>query len=89
MERATESSGPPSPAPDPREAALTAFIEAASQRAGRILACYAELHRWSVEDREGFWSLVWDFCGVIGRQGERVLVDGDKMPGAASFPTRR
>ncbi|RUU34027.1 acetoacetate--CoA ligase, partial [Mesorhizobium sp. M6A.T.Ca.TU.002.02.2.1] len=37
-----------------------------------------------------FWSLVWDFCGIVGDKGtsggERVLVDGDKMPGAAFFP---
>ena len=37
-------------------------------------------------DREDFWSLLWDFCGVVGEKGERVLVDGDRMPGASFFP---
>ena len=69
-----------------RDAALTAFADAASQRAGRPLAGYADLHRWSVEDRAGFWSLVWEFCGVVGERGERALVDADRMPGASFFP---
>jgi acetoacetyl-CoA synthetase len=76
-------------APSPariRDAALTAFAEAASQRSGRSFAGYADLHRWSIEDRAGFWSLVWEFCGVVGDRGARVLVDGDRMPGASFFP---
>lgn len=67
-------------------APITAFMKAAGEVAGRPLSCYAELHRWSVDDREAFWSLVWDFCGIVGDKGERVLVDGDRMPGAAFFP---
>ncbi|MGX5850311.1 acetoacetate--CoA ligase [Mesorhizobium sp. PL10] len=67
-------------------APLTAFTKAAAAKIGTSLASYAELHRWSVEDREGFWSLLWDFCGIVGDKGETVLVDGDKMPGAAFFP---
>lgn len=67
-------------------APLTAFMKAAAAKAGTSFASYAELHSWSVEDREGFWSLVWDFCGIVGDKGETVLVDGDKMPGASFFP---
>lgn len=70
-------------------APLTAFAAAAAQRAGRPLPGYAELHRWSVEDRAGFWDLAWDFCGVVGDKGARVLADGEKMPGAAFFPDAR
>ena len=70
-------------------APLTAFMAEASQRAGRKFSHYAELHAWSVADREAFWSLVWDFCGVVGDKGERVLVDGDRMPGARFFPDAR
>src|SRR5262245_10348339 len=71
------------------EAPMTAFMEAASRKAGRNLAAYADLHRWSVEEREDFWKLVWDFCGVIGDRGSRILADRDKMPGAAFFPDAR
>lgn len=67
-------------------APLTAFMKAAAAKTGTSFASYAELHRWSVEDREGFWSLLWDFCGIVGDKGETVLVDGDKMPGASFFP---
>ncbi|WP_027061501.1 acetoacetate--CoA ligase [Mesorhizobium loti] len=66
---------------------LTAFLKAAETKAGATFASYAELHRWSVEDREAFWSLVWDFCGIVGdKGGERLLADGDRMPGASFFP---
>jgi acetoacetyl-CoA synthetase len=65
---------------------LTAFMVAASERAGTGFTSYADLHRWSVDRREDFWSLLWDFTGVIGEKGERLLVDGDLMPGAKFFP---
>jgi len=65
---------------------LTAFMRAAEAKAGATFTSYADLHSWSVENREAFWSLVWDFCGIIGDKGEDVLVDGDKMPGASFFP---
>jgi acetoacetyl-CoA synthetase len=67
-------------------APMTAFMKAAAERSGLALGSYGELHRWSVDDREAFWNLVWDFCGVVGDKGERALADGDKMPGAAFFP---
>jgi acetoacetyl-CoA synthetase len=68
------------------DAAMTAFKTAASAKARKEFATYAELHRWSIEEREAFWSLVWEFCGVVGESGERVLADGDRMPGATFFP---
>lgn len=68
------------------QAPITAFMAQASARAGQEFSSYAELHAWSIADRAAFWDLMWDFCGVIGQKGNRVLVDGDKMPGAAFFP---
>ncbi len=68
---------------------LTAFMFAASGRAGRRFSSYGDLHRWAVDDRAAFWSLVWDFCGVSGDKGGRLLVDGDRMPGASFFPDAR
>ncbi|MEQ1594128.1 MAG: acetoacetate--CoA ligase [Casimicrobium sp.] len=50
---------------------------------------YWSLWRWSVANKETFWREVWDFCGVVGEQGERVLVDGHLMPGAQWFPDAR
>jgi acetoacetyl-CoA synthetase len=65
---------------------LTAFAAKAERIAGRPLSDYAGLHRWSIEERGAFWSLVWDEFGVIGEKGGRDLVDGDRMPGARFFP---
>ena len=63
---------------------LTAF----AARAG-LPPEYPALHRWSIEQPEKFWSLVWDFCGVIGEKGTTVLAEGDRMPGARWFPEAR
>ena len=71
------------------DAPMTAFMKEAAQACGHLLSSYADLHRWSVDEREAFWSLVWDFCGIVGDKGGTVLVDGDKMPGASFFPEAR
>ena len=68
------------------KAPITAFMHEASARFGTTPSSYNELHRWSVDHREDFWGLLWDFCGVVGDKGERLLADGDKMPGASFFP---
>ncbi|WP_292899215.1 acetoacetate--CoA ligase [Nitratireductor sp.] len=71
------------------EAPVSAFARQAEKVAGRNLTDYDALHAWSIEDREAFWSLVWDFCGVIGDKGARILENGDRMPGASFFPDAR
>jgi len=70
---------------------LTAFARTAGKRWNRRLASadFSELHRWSVEHAEEFWVSVWEFCGVIGDIGERVVIDRDRMPGARWFPDAR
>jgi acetoacetyl-CoA synthetase len=68
---------------------LTRFIETARSTCAVALPDYAALHRWSVEQREQFWTLLWDFCGVrAATRGEIVLRD-DRMPGAQFFPDAR
>jgi acetoacetyl-CoA synthetase len=64
-------------------------MQRAAEVSGRPIADYRALHRWSVEDREAFWSLIWDYCDVIGEKGASVLQDGDRMPGAKFFPDAR
>ena len=57
---------------------------------GLNLADTADLHAFSVNDRERFWVALKDHTGVRASQwGTRVLVDGDKMPGAKWFPDAR
>jgi acetoacetyl-CoA synthetase len=57
---------------------------------GLPLESFADIHRFSVEQPEAFWSGVWDFCKVkASARGSRVLVDGDRMPGGRFFPDAR
>ena len=52
-------------------------------------APYHALWRWSIEQQEEFWGAAWDWFGIVGHKGGRVLVDGDRMPGARYFPDAR
>jgi acetoacetyl-CoA synthetase len=79
--------------PSPRRiggANLTAFIAEVNRKYGLAIANYAQLHAFSIDEREKFWRAIFDFCGVRHSAcGERVLIDGDKMPGAKWFPDAR
>jgi acetoacetyl-CoA synthetase len=68
---------------------MTRFMAEAAARTNRDLPDFETLHRWSIDEPEAFWRLLWDFTGVVGERGERVLLDGDKMPGARFFPDAR
>ena len=48
---------------------------------------YTDLHRWSVQHSSQFWQEVWQFCGVIGEQGERITAEG--QPKWQAFQTSR
>ncbi|GAB4359166.1 MAG: acetoacetate--CoA ligase [Kiloniellaceae bacterium] len=70
---------------------LTAFMRRLQETRGLAFRDYDDLYAWSIHDLEGFWTAVWDFCGVIADpegSPERgpVVVDADKMPGARFFP---
>ena len=69
---------------------MMAFMHAVNLRWGTAFADYAALHSWSVDQPENFWVSVWEFCEIIAdRRGDRVLENGDKMPGARWFPDAR
>ncbi|MEX2629733.1 MAG: acetoacetate--CoA ligase [Tistlia sp.] len=66
---------------------LTRYLKDVEAATGRRLESYEALHAWSVEDLEGFWRSLWDWCGVVGEGPlEPALVAGDRMPGAQFFP---
>ncbi len=72
------------------EASTTRFMARVNERHGLALATYHELWQWSTANLEPFWTELWDFSGVIAEsRGNRVLADGDKMPGARFFPDAR
>jgi len=72
--------------PSPERVARTRLAQF-MQQAGH--GNYAALHRWSIDEREAFWNLLWDFCAVRGEKGAKTLVDGERMPGARFFPEGR
>ncbi len=69
---------------------ITRFIHLVNQRWNAGVRDSQQLYDWSVREPEQFWTAIWDFCGVVPEtRGERVLVDGGKMPGAKWFPDAR
>ena len=78
--------------PSPQRVAgsnLTAFTKFVAERYGVKTNGYAELHAWSCHDREQFWQAIWQFSGVVGTQGDTILIDRDRMPGTRWFPEAR
>ncbi len=69
--------------------AMKRFMKALSADLGVSLETYRDLHAFSVERMEDFWSELWDFCDVRGMKGERVFVGGDDMPAVRFFPDAR
>jgi acetoacetyl-CoA synthetase len=71
------------------KANMTEFLRYVEERGGPPVPDYSpdsywQLHEWSVNNPERFWSLTWRFCGIIGHRGtgggaERVGVGLDHM----------
>ncbi len=72
-----------------KNAAITDFAGFCSKRSGVELKDYAALHAWSIGERGAFWDAVWDYCGIRGDKGDRLIENADKMPGASFFPEAR
>ncbi|MFB9950222.1 acetoacetate--CoA ligase [Rhizobium puerariae] len=62
------------------------FMGWCAERHGKSFPDYDAFYAWSIAERGEFWSAVWDFCGVKGERGPRVLIDGDDMLAARFFP---
>ncbi|MGD1465384.1 acetoacetate--CoA ligase [Vibrio harveyi] len=58
------------------QANITQFIEHIN-RQGFELTNYSDLHQWSLEHNEHFWKEVWQFCDLIGTQGDIVKAQGE------------
>ena len=67
---------------------MGAFLRFAAERGGPGAdapdkSAYDRCYRWSIENREEFWPLVWEFCGVAGEWGvtddPRSVLAGDRM----------
>lgn len=74
---------------DIADAAIVRFATRARDERGAPIADvtdYQQLHRWSVEDLDGFWAAVADFFGVIFHDRPTATLGSREMPGARWFP---
>jgi acetoacetyl-CoA synthetase len=66
---------------------IAAFIKLVNRQHKAGLTDSDSLFDWSVREPEQFWTAMWDFGGVIAEtRGSRILIDGERMPGAQWFP---
>jgi len=68
---------------------MSEFARSVEATEGVKFSDYNSLHQWSCQSGAKFWDKLWDYVGVIGEKGERIVVDEDKMPGAQYFPDAR
>ena len=68
-------------------AQMTMFMATVEDRWKCDIDDFKSLYQWSIDEPEQFWTSIWEFCHVRAHaQGQRVLIDGHKMPGACFFP---
>jgi acetoacetyl-CoA synthetase len=73
-----------------RDANITRFLAHVRQECEPDLHGQKALYQWSVDHPEKFWPQVWAFCGIkASKTWDKVLVHGDKMPGAQWFTGSR
>jgi len=64
------------------------FMQNINQKYKTNLSSFTDLYAWSIENKNQFWELVWDFFDVIGSKGTTPYIDPlNKMPGSKFFPT--
>jgi acetoacetyl-CoA synthetase len=66
-------------------AEMTRFMRFAGERRGEPFADYDELWRWSVNEVEGFWASIWEFCGVRASKSYARVLGSHEMPGTRWF----
>ncbi|MGI9436655.1 MAG: acetoacetate--CoA ligase [Geminicoccaceae bacterium] len=69
---------------------VTAFMGSLAEPGGPTALTFEALRAWSVEQPEAFWSAFWRYAEIqSSRPWDRVLTDGDRMPGATWFAGAR
>src|SRR5881296_4212557 len=72
------------------EANLTRFARQAIRDWKLGFNDYPAFYRWTIEHPEQFWDSLWKFASVrASAKGARVLVNGERMPGARWYPEAR
>jgi len=86
----TETSPLWTPSPEQiAESRMSDFARNVEDSEGIKFSDYNSLHQWSCQSGAKFWDKLWDYVGIIGEKGARIVVDEDKMPGAQYFPDAR
>ena len=63
------------------------FMENINDKHQLNMQSYADLHAWSVDDIALFWDEIWQLSDMQSQhKGERILINGDRMPGANWYP---
>jgi len=72
------------------EANLTRFARQAIRDWKLGFNDYPAFYNWTIDHPEQFWDSLWKFAGVrASAKGARVVVDGERMPGARWYPDAR
>ncbi|MEN3303013.1 acetoacetate--CoA ligase [Pseudonocardia sp.] len=62
------------------------YLRWLDEHRGLRFDAYPGLHRWSIEDLEGFWSSIREYFGVRTHSPAERVLGGREMPGAQWFP---
>jgi acetoacetyl-CoA synthetase len=69
---------------------MTRFLRDVNTRHGLRLASYRQLWEWSVAHIPEFWTMMWDFAGIIASTPyDRIVDDLSRFPGARWFAGAR
>jgi len=75
------------PPPDARRRSeVGRYLDWLQAERGLAFDGYHDLHRWSVDDLEGFWGSLWDFFEIRAHAPYERVLASDAMPGAVWFP---
>jgi acetoacetyl-CoA synthetase len=77
------------PADIRQTAQIGRYLDWLAATRGLEFADYDALHAWSVGDLAGFWSSIWEYCGVKAEPSYERPLGSTHMPGAEWFPGAR
>ncbi|MGY0399580.1 MAG: acetoacetate--CoA ligase [Ostreibacterium sp.] len=69
------------------QAQSSQFIQLVNQQFSTKIKNFHELYQWSVDNDVDFWDMAWDFLGMIGEKGKKVITDAPHFHQRRFFPT--
>ncbi len=65
---------------------VSKFIAEVNKKHHLEIGSFKALYDWSIEKDEDFWSMVWDFAGIIGDKGNIVKIPHEQFFQSRFFP---